>query len=377
MNKMKIAVLGCGNISDAYISSMISKFKILDVTACCDLNEEKMMQTAEKYGIKPMTLEAIIGDASIELVVNLTPSPAHYSLTKKLLEAGKHVYSEKVLALTSDQGKELLQIADDKGLYLGVAPDTFLGSAIQTAKYAVDSGMIGQVTSFYGALTRDITYGANYADITIKPGGGIAFDVGIYYITALLAILGPVSGLTGIMDTVNPDREYEAVEKMGQAYTIQNETRASAVLKFRSGPVGTLNFDATSIFIVPEQPALVINGSLGHIQMADPNKFGGQVKVMLKGNNEAFVLSSSHPFEDESRGLGVAEMAWAIRNKRKNRASKEMAYHALEALHGIRISSETGAYYTMTSDFQKPEPLPRGYKGGAYFGFMDETALAK
>ncbi len=376
MKPMKIAVLGCGTISDAYLSTMTTKFKILDVVACCDLNEEKMNATAEKYNLKAMKLEEILVDTSIEIVVNITPSPAHYPLTKKLLSAGKHVYSEKVMALTLEEGRELVALAEEKCLYLGVAPDTFLGAAMQTAKYVVESGMIGQVTSCYAALTRDVNLFANFAEIVTKPGGGIAFDVGIYYVTALLSILGPVKKVSGLMRTVESNRTYDLVERLNEPLILENETIAAATLEFVDGTVGNMLFDATSVFNFPEQPALVLHGTHGIMTMADPNLFGGDVRVLIKGNAEAFVMPSSHPYGDESRGLGVAEMAWSMTQGRMNRANKAMAYHALEVLHGIGISGETGKHYALTSTCTKPAALPRGYKGGEFFAGIDESALA-
>lgn len=144
---VKTAIVGCGVISDAYLNTMTHKFKILDVAGCCDLDSTKAQEKAHKYGIKALTMEEILANNSIELVVNLTPPTAHYSVIKQLLEGGKHVYTEKVLSVELEQAAELVKIADQKGLYLGAAPDTFLGSAIQTARYVVDSGMIGDISS--------------------------------------------------------------------------------------------------------------------------------------------------------------------------------------------------------------------------------------
>ncbi len=151
---VKTAVVGCGAISDAYLGTMTNKFKILDVVGCCDRNPEKAQGKAQKYGIKALTMEEILADDSIEIVVNLTTPTAHHSVIKQLLEAGKHVYTEKVLAVELDHAAELVKIADQKNLYLGAAPDTFLGSAIQTARYVVDSGMIGEITSCYCCIYK-------------------------------------------------------------------------------------------------------------------------------------------------------------------------------------------------------------------------------
>jgi len=183
---VKTAIVGCGMISEAYLRTMTQKFKILKVVGCCDLDEAKAKAKAQEYGIQALTMAEMLEDPSIELVVNLTTPAAHYPVIKQLLEGGKHVYTEKVLTVELEHAAELVKIADEKDLYLGAAPDTFLGSALQTARYVVDSGMLGDITSCYCAMTRDSNILNRAFPFTAKPGGGIGFDVGIYYITALL-----------------------------------------------------------------------------------------------------------------------------------------------------------------------------------------------
>lgn len=373
---VKTAVVGCGMISDAYLATMSTKFKILELVGCCDLDQDKAQAQAKKYGIKAMTMEEILANESIEIVVNLTTPAAHYPVIKQLLEGGKHVYTEKVLTVELEHAAELVQIADQKGLYLGAAPDTFLGSAIQTARYVVDSGMIGEVTSCYCALTRDSELFGRAFPFTIKPGGGIGFDVGIYAITALLSILGPVTEVSGVVRTRHPERQDLALERFGEPILVECENLMSGILQFTCGTVGTVLFDANSVFTVPEQPSLILHGTLGVLFMADPNHFGGEVRVLLKGNNEPFVMQQSHAFHDEYRGLGVAEMAWSMRRGRKNRANKEMAYHAMEVLYGVVKSSETRTNQVMQSSFEKTPPLPRGYSGQTYFEFIEEAGIA-
>jgi predicted dehydrogenase len=374
---VKTAIVGCGAISDAYLSTMTKKFKILDVVGCCDRNEEKAQEKAQKYGIKVLTMEEILADDSIEIVVNLTTPTAHYPVIKQLLEAGKHVYTEKVLSVELEHAAELVKIADQKNLYLGAAPDTFLGSAIQTARYVVDSGMIGDITSCYCAFTRDSDILNRAFPFTAKPGGGIGFDVGIYSITALLSILGPVKEVSGIVQTRKPQRPDYSLERFGEPFQVECENLMSGILQFEGGTVGNILFDSNSIFILPEKPSLVLFGTLGIMYMADPNNFGGDVRVILKGNNEPFTMQQSHAFSNECRGLGVAEMAWSMRMGRKNRASKEMAYHALEVLHGIVKSSETRSNQVMKSTFEKIPPIPRGYSGQTFFEFVEEMGIAQ
>lgn len=374
---VKTAIVGCGMISDAYLSTMMKKFKILDLVGCCDLNVERAREKAQKYGIKALTLEEILADESIEIVVNLTTPTAHYPVIKQLLEAGKNVYTEKVLSVELEHAAELVNIANEKSLYLGAAPDTFLGSAIQTARYVVESGMIGEITSCTCTLTRDGEIFSRAFPFTAKPGGGIGFDVGIYYITALLSILGPVKEVSGIVKTLKPERQHYSPELFGETFQIECENLMAGTLQFERGTVGNMLFDANSIFTMPERPAVVLYGTLGAMYMADPNQFGGDVRVILKGNNEPFTMQQSHAFNSEYRGLGVAEMAWAMRMGRNNRANKELAYHALEVLHGIVKSSQTKTNQVMQSDFEMLPALPRGFSGQGFFDFIEEYGLAQ
>lgn len=373
---VKTALIGCGMISDAYLQTMTKKFKILEVVGCCDLNRERTMAQAEKYDIQTLTIEEILDDPSIELVVNLTTPTAHYAVIKQLLNGGKHVYTEKVMTVELAHAAELVKIANEKQLYLGSAPDTFLGAALQTARYVVDSGMIGEITSCYCAMTRDSEILNRAFPFTAKPGGGIGFDVGIYYITALLSILGPVNEVSGVVRNKHPEKQDYSLEHFGETIKIEAENLMAGTLQFSSGTVGNILFDSNSIFILPEKPNLALFGSMGIMYMADPNHFGGEVKVILKGNNEPFVIQQSHAFSSEIRGLGVAEMAWSMRMGRKNRANKELAYHALEVLHGIVKSSETKSNQVMKSSFSQIPPLPRGYTGQGVFEFIEEPGIA-
>lgn len=373
---VKTAIVGCGMISDAYLSTMIGKFDILDVVACCNRSPAKAEEKARKYGIRVLTMDEVLDDASIELVVNLTTPQAHYAVSKQLLEAGKHVYTEKVLAVELQHAAELVSLADQNSLYLGAAPDTFLGSAIQTARFIVDSGMIGEVSSFTCALTRDGELFGRAFPFTIEPGGGIGFDVGIYYLTALLSILGPVRSVSGLVKTRRPERQHVTLERFGESFPVECENLMLGALEFECGTVGTVLFDANGIFTAPEQPRMALFGSMGTMAMADPNQFGGDVRVTLKGNNEPFIMQQSHAFNDECRGLGVAEMAWSLRLGRKHRASKEMAYHALEVLYGIVRSGETGTQQRIASTFEKMPALPRGYSGQGIFSAIEEAGIA-
>lgn len=361
MRRIRTAVVGCGAISDIYLKNLKTKFSIIDLIGCCDLDEARCCAAAAKYEIRKLTMEEILSDDSIELVVNLTNPKAHYEVIKKLLEGGKNVYTEKVLSIELEQAADLVRIADARGLYLGAAPDTFLGSAIQTARQAVDRGMIGKVTSCVAQNGRDYNMMGQLVPFIPQRGGGIGFDVGIYYITALVSILGPVQKVNGFLKFAGEERAIEMPDhpRFGMRYNVESETILAGTLQFRSGCVGSVQFNSECIF--PEQPVVMLCGTEGVLYMADPNNFGGAVYFRAKGSDERIELPAAFGYNENSRGLGVAEMAWAMANGRKNRATKEMSYHALEVLHGIAISDRTGQNYELKSDFEKMPPLRSGY----------------
>ena len=335
--KVKVAVVGCGAISNIYLENMTKNFSILEVVGCCDLKQELADAAAAKYNIKVMTMEEIIADKSIEMVINLTPPLAHYSVIKQLLNGSKNVYTEKPLASELTEVEELVKLADEKNLYLGASPDTFLGSAIQTAKEVVHSGLIGEVTSCTASINRDYSFMAEYLPYCVKKCGGVGFDVGIYYMTALVYMMGPVKEVAGFQRTNHKERPHSMpkLSNYQQPYTVECETVMVGSMTFSNGVLGTVMFNSDSI--LPEYHGLVLYGTEGILYMANPDQFGGNVSVIRKGHTEPFVIQQNHGFAENSRGVGAAEMAWSIRNDRKNRANKEMAYNALEALHGIVI----------------------------------------
>jgi predicted dehydrogenase len=334
-----------------------------------------MENRAKQYGIKAMTMEEILKDKSIELAVNLTTPAFHHQITKQALEAGKHVYSEKPIDLSIDAARELVELADARRLLYGSAPDTFLGSAVQTARFAFDSGLIGEVSSCYAALNRDAGLLAERFPFTALPGGGIGIDVGVYYLTALLSILGPVTEVCGFVKTLRPHRRHCLVSRsdFGESFTLQAENLVAGSFHFAGGAVGTIHFNSNSI--QNEKPQMVLYGSEGILYMPDPNRFGGEVQVLLKGRTEPFTLPPTHAYTDNCRGIGPAELAWSLRRGRKPRTSKEMAFHVLELLLGLYQSCETKTFYAMTSTFERPAAIPRGYLGDNY-GMEAEAGLA-
>jgi predicted dehydrogenase len=375
MKKVRTAVVGCGKISDIYLRNLLSLFSVPEVVCCCSKGMRSAREKAEKYGIAAMTFEEILQDDTIELAVNLTPSEAHSEVIRALLSAGKNVYTEKALATDPAQAAALASLAHDRGVRLGAAPDTFLGGGLQTVRWALDHGLIGEVSSADAYTARDS--GSLYSEYpyTAMPGGGIAYDVGIYGLTALLSLFGPVSEAVGMAETRRMSRRYDdpAKENFGETYAVRNENIMTASLRFRNGVYGTLHFNGDTVF--PDRSGIVICGTEGILRMSEPDSFGGTVRWLRKGAQETVNLPFTHGYLSESRGLGAAEMAWAIREERPHRASAEMAVHAVEVLDGIVRSSREKHFADLHSTFEIPEPLPPGYLDG-YVTDRRETALS-
>lgn len=375
MRKIKAAVVGCGSISDIYMTNLTTgKFNSIEVVACSDLMVDRMNASAQKFGIKAMALEEICADSEIEMVICLTTPAAHYSIIKQSLLAGKHVFSEKMIAVDLEQGEELVRIANEKGLHLGVAPDTFLGASVQTAKYIVEHGLIGKPLSCRASVSRDYGIYSEFLTHLAKKGAGIGFDMGGYYLTALAAILGPVKSLAAFTATNEPHRVNTRVGAPGfeQEYDIQVPNVISATLQYENGVIGTLHMNSDCI--EDEETCLKIYGTEGILTMGDPNQFGAPV-FLQKPLCEPVEFPFTHGYQENSRGLGAAEMAWSIQAGRNHRASKEMAYHVFETMHGIMRSAETGTFYQLQSTFTTPSPLPAGYRSVGDWSRKEESAL--
>jgi len=363
MQKMKTAVFGCGKISDIYLQNMINRFEILDVVCCAATKIENAKAKAEQYGIEARTIEDILADESIELIVNLTPPLAHYDLIKKALLAGKHVFTEKVLTSDIEDAKELIKIADENHLYLGCAPETFMGGAIQAAKKAVDDGKIGAITGCHASVNLNIGMMYPIFRSLIQRGAGIGMDRGIYFLTALCSIMGPIVEVSGFIRTLDPVRN---IHPMGQPevfeeIVIDNENQMVATIRFASGALGTLNFNGNTVF--PEATELIIQGNEGIIYLPDSNKFGGSVKILKSGEYFQEAEFEEVDYESEyvtdSRGIGPAELAYSVRKGEPNRASKEMAIHMMEVFEGIEKSAVEKRFIQIDSTFVVPKSIEK------------------
>lgn len=354
----KVGVIGCGAISDIYFKNMINRFNNLEVVACTSRGMASARQKAEQYGIKCLEMAEMLADSQIDIILNLTPPPAHYPIIKRALEQGKHVYTEKVITADYRQAQELAALADAQGLLLCAAPDTFLGAGVQTAKKAVAAGAIGAVTTVNMVLNRDIALLAEIFKFTIEPGAGVGYDMGIYFLTAALAILGPVREVAGKVRTNRPRRQYVRPDHpdYGQSYEIKNENVMTGVLDFVCGTQGTVCFNTDSIF--PSDALMTFYGTEGILYLEDPNDFGGRVRLRRKMAAAATELAHEFNYAEDARGLGVAEMAYALEHHTRPRTGKEMGVHAVEILDGIVASSGTGKFIPIESTFPVPALMP-------------------
>ncbi len=354
---MRVGIVGCGNISGIYLKNAAACPQ-LEPVACADLVLDRAQAQAEAYGVPTAcTADDLLADDRVEMVLNLTVPGAHYPVAKAALQAGKHVYNEKPLAAGLDEGRELVDLAAARGLGLGGAPDTFLGAGLQTCRKLLDDGGIGTpVAATAFLLGRGHERWHPDPEFFYKPGGGPMFDMGPYYVTALVSLLGPVRRVTGSTRASFPTRTIASEPKRGQTIEVEVPTHWAAVLDFAGGAVATLitSFDVHAHNL----PRIEIYGAEGSLAVPDPNTFGGPVRVFAEGEWREVDLTHAHA--KNSRGLGTADLAEASRTGRPARAGAELTLHVLEVMHAVHTASESGRHVEIASTCDRPLPLAPG-----------------
>ena len=372
LQPMRVGVVGSGLISRIYLENMTRRFRILEVGGVCSAHIENARRRAGEFGLPAMTLEDMLSDKSIDMIVNLTPTPAHEGIIRQALEAGKHVYTEKTMTTGHESARALADLAAKKGLWLGAAPDTFLGAALQTARRAIDDGLIGEVTSFAFAANRDNSFLSSFFRFLNLPFGGVAYDYSVYYLTALCSLLGPVARVAAAVRAPYPTHTDIDPKSptFGQPIDTLNESEISAVLTLKSGVSGTAHVNADSV--IEDMHFFAIYGTRGILYLPDPNGFGGEVRLQPNwaydeprreasplGCREEFRMAnpSGFGYGDNSRGVGPAELAWSVRANRPARAGADMACHVLEVIDAIIESGNRNAFVDIHSSFARPRPL--------------------
>lgn len=362
VDKVKVGIIGCGNIFPQYIK-WTRTFEILDVVAVADMDVSRAQARAQEYTIPhAYTVAQLLADPAIEIVINLTVPQAHAEVSLAILNAGKHAYGEKPLGLTREEGQKILALAAEKKLLVGCAPDTFLGGGIQTARKVIDDGLIGRpvaATAFMCGHGPE-SWHPN-PEFYYKAGGGPMFDMGPYYLTALINLLGPVRRVTGSAQISFPERTATSKEKYGLKITVDVATHVAGVMDFASGAVGTIitSFDTWGHHL----PLIEIYGSEGSLGVPDPNNFNGKVLLRRWDDKEWREVDHSHS-DEVGRGIGVADMAYAIRSGRANRASGQLAFHVLDLMQSFHDASSQGKHVDIASTVQQPAALPIGLAAG-------------
>ena len=385
MKTAKIGVIGCGTISDLYLSDLRDLFHNVEAVACADLFEEKAEATAKKYGLRKLTVDELIADEEVEIILNLTVPQAHTALNLAALEAGKHVYCEKPLAPTLQEARQVIAKAAEKGLRLGGAPDMFFSAPIQTCRKMLDEGTIGEVVHVISNVCHpghEIWHPA--PQYYYKAGGGPMMDLGPYHISALVALLGPVKTVRCVTRRTYEEREIYSYPLRGEKIPVEVPTFYTGILEFESGAVCTLisSFDTWC----STAPSLEVHGTKGSIFMPNPGFWGGVPRLFTadeykdtydkEGNILKYVIGeeklplfhevkSAYPVSaQEQKGFGIADMAAALEEGREHRTNPEFLYHVLEILIGFERSAETGEVYRLESTCRRPERVPEGLPFG-------------
>ncbi|MBB3590428.1 putative dehydrogenase [Rhizobium sp. BK529] len=364
--ELGVGIIGCGNISTTYFS-LAPLFKGLKVLACADINAQAAKLRAEEYGVTAQTIEELLANDEIDVVVNLTIPDAHYPVSKAALEAGKHVYSEKPLVLSLEQGEDLRRIAKEKGLAVGCAPDTFLGGAHQLARKFVDDGGIGRITS--GAcyvMGPGMEMWHPNPDFFFLPGGGPILDMGPYYIANLINLIGPVKRVGAMTSMASETRTITSQPRNGEVIPVKTPTTIQALLEFVSGATVTLtaSWDVWS----HRHANMELYGTDGSLYVPDPNFFGGVVEASGRNKDIKEVTGWDHPFgkfNQESpngpranyRTAGLADMAMSLIEGRDARCSLDRTLHGVDIMTSILKSGAEGRFVDLTTTCTQPAAL--------------------
>lgn len=361
MEKVKIGILGVGTISGIYLENLTKVFYGVKVEGVCDLSRERAKEAAEKYKIPKVyrDYEEMLQDPDVELVLNLSRPGEHYKVIKQALETGKNVYTEKPLSITFGEGRELVDLAMQKGLYLGGAPDTFLGAGIQTCRNLIDEGFIGKPI---GAAVRMISHGPESwhpaPAFYYQKGGGPMMDMGPYYLTALVYLLGRIKRISGMCSKGMEQRTITSQAQYGAKVDVEIPTNVNGLMEFESGIIGTIT--TTFDVFYDEQSFFEVYGTQGTLRVPDPNYFGGPIYLFRPEMNRFCEMPVLFPYQENFRGLGVADMASAMRKGEKSRANAGQLLHVLEAMEAFEKSSELGKTVELSTPYERERPMERG-----------------
>jgi len=355
---MKIGMVGVGCISGIYLKNFKETFKDVELVAVCDLIRERAEKAQKAYGIPKLydTMHELFADPEIDIVLNLTRPYQHFEVSKAALLAGKHVYSEKPLGADFAEGLELVRIAQEKGLMIGGAPDTFLGAGIQTCRKLIDSGLIGEpIGGRFAMCGHGMETWHPDPDFYYQRGGGPLLDMGPYYITALTNLLGGVKSVYGYAQTSYAERLITAEPHVGEIIKVNTPTHIEGILTMASGIHVSIitSFDMYK----SQQTNIEIYGTKGTLFVPDPNMFGGTVKFYDGEKKEMLEFPLVFDYSENSRCLGLDDIAVSIETGRPGRTTYRQTLHVLEIMDGIMQSAKSGEVYNLTTSFEREAPM--------------------
>lgn len=364
--KLGVGVIGCGNISAAYFR-LAPLFRGIEMRACADIDMKAAEARAREFGLRAQTVDDLLAAGDIDIVVNLTIPAVHYEVSRKVLDAGRHVYSEKPFVLSVREGLDLKKRAEKKGLRVGSAPDTFLGGAHQLVRNLIDTGKLGRITSgTCFVMSHGMEHWHPNPDFFFQPGAGPVLDIGPYYVTNLIQLIGPVRRVAAFATTPAKERTILSKPRKGQRIPVNTPTTIHGMLEFENGAVVTLD-TSWDVWAHGHAP-MELYGEAGTVFVPDPNFFGGTVSYTKAGKAVKALPKWDHPFAVENekhahgmmanyRTAGLADMALAIVEERPHRCSMELALHAVDVMTGLLRSGETGKFVAMQTSCERPAAL--------------------
>jgi predicted dehydrogenase len=363
-----VGIMGAGNISAAYLR-LAPLFKNLEVRAIADVVPAAAQKRAEEYNVAAQTPDELLKNSELDVIVNLTVPAAHFSVSKDILSAGKHAYSEKPFVLSVEEGLALKKVAGERNLKVGSAPDTFLGGAHQQARAIIESGKLGRIASgTMHVMSRGMEHWHPNPDFFFQPGGGPILDLGPYYITDLINLVGPIKRVSAFTGMARTEREVTAEGPFkGTFVKVGTPTTIHAILEFHSGAIITLgaSWDVSS----HGHHNIELYGTEGSVYVPDPNFFNGDVTITDRAGTKEKVTPWDHPFGVANQGLdtatpranyrnaGLSDMLSAAETGRHARCDLDVALHAVDVMTSILKAGESHSVITLQTTCERPAPL--------------------
>ncbi len=371
---MKVGIIGCGNISETYFECQ-NLFNNFNIVACSDINLDVAKKSAEKYNVYAQSVDDILSNKEVDLIINLTIPSAHKEIIIKSLKADKHCFSEKPLAMNFDEGIEIAKLSNKKKLYVGCAPDTFLGAAGQKARGLIEENKIGDVVlGTFNLMSHGMEHWHPNPDFFFKPGAGPVFDLGVYYITQLINLIGPVKSVNSISLIATPERTITSEPRNGEKIKVETPTTLMGTLDFCNN--AKIQFFCSWDVWKHKHSTIELYGLNGSMIVPDPNFFSGDILLSHKENewqvinNDKMLLGIPNKMDNDDskianyRGIGLSDMVDAIIYQRQARCSLDLSIHVLEVMEGIIKSSEQKKIYNLKTQPEQPK-------------FFDEIEIGK